>query len=82
MTKYQTTALEYFKDLSPLGKVEIALDLTIQMVGILRLVHKSGRVYNDIKPDNIMINESNEGIRATLIDLGLAEKYGERTGQK
>lgn len=80
MTKYQATALEYFRDLSPLGKVEIALELTVQLVGILRLVHKSGRVYNDIKPDNIMINDSKEGIRITLIDLGLAEKYADRNG--
>lgn len=85
MTKCQLTALEYFnnKELSAIRKVELALELTIQMVGIIRLVHKSGRVYNDVKPDNVMVNDLNNGnIEVTLIDLGLAEKYSDRNNGK
>ena len=46
------------------------------MIGILKHVHKSGRAYNDIKPDNVMLNlDRGDQMTVTLIDLGLAEKF-------
>ena len=40
--------------------------------GALEHLHQVGYVHNDLKPSNIMIDE---GIRATLIDLGFASKF-------
>lgn len=45
---------------------------------ILKIVHTSHRTYNDLKPDNIMINILENGaLKVTLIDYGLADKYVE-----
>lgn len=50
------------------------------MIGIFKHVHRSGRVYNDMKPDNVMLNLDRDGeMTVTLIDLGLAEKYHNTT---
>ena len=63
--------------------------LGLKMLNILELIHKSGLVYNDLKPDNILIgygqslvdcsNKSTENIFAKvdlhLIDFGLASHW-------
>ena len=40
----------------------------------LRAVHEARMTYNDLKPSNIMMEESaSEGIRVYLIDFGLSK---------
>jgi serine/threonine protein kinase len=42
---------------------------------ILREVHSAGYTYNDLKPDNIMLNNSSNGqVNVTLIDFGYAKQ--------
>ena len=42
---------------------------------ILKLVHASKRVHNDLKPENVMIQTLDDGSRqAYLIDYGFATK--------
>ena len=42
-------------------------------------MHTAGRVYNDLKPDNVMIsikeNQGQMSEQVTLIDFGLTSKY-------
>ena len=46
-----------------------------------KVLHTAGRVYNDLKPANIMIShykdEGQAKEQVTLIDFGLATKYRE-----
>lgn len=65
--------------------------LGLQILDILELVHKSGYVYNDLKPDNILIGygektaSDTKGISSchnifknvtiNLIDFGLASRW-------
>ena len=47
------------------------------MLAIFELVHKSNRTFNNLKPENIMINDNNNGNKFTvrLVDFGFADKY-------
>jgi serine/threonine-protein kinase PknG len=51
--------------------VKTLLNICCQMVDSLKTVHSSGRTYNDIKPDNIMVDDND----AILIDFGMTDKY-------
>lgn len=45
---------------------------------ILKIVHTSHRTYNDLKPENIMIDIREDGSeKVTLVDYGLADKFVE-----
>jgi serine/threonine protein kinase len=44
----------------------------MQLLGCLQLVHEGRRTFNDLKPENIMIDDQME---VTLIDFGLCQKY-------
>ena len=50
----------------------------IQLISILQLVHHSQLIYNDLKPENIMINR--ETGKVTLIDFGFATSYFDENG--
>lgn len=51
------------------------------MIGIMKLVHKAGRTYNDIKPQNVMINcnhtelYDSSQLQVTIIDFGMVDKF-------
>ena len=43
-------------------------------------MHSLGYTYNDLKPDNIMLNNSSNGqVHVTLIDFGFAKQIKEFT---
>ena len=53
-------------------------EIGIQLVEIMRQFHKTGWIYNDLKPDNICIgNPRNAGESkiVKLIDFGLCTRY-------
>ena len=53
-----------------IGKMENLPDSLIDILKALHYCHKVAKIYHrNIKPDNIMINHSNEAI---LIDFGLS----------
>jgi serine/threonine protein kinase len=46
------------------------------MVEALEIVHNTGYTYNDLKPQNIMVDKDDNGYdRAILIDFGLCKSY-------
>ena len=52
------------------------LEVVIQTLDILQAIHSVGYTYNDLKPDNIMMNnDKHRKLRLTLTDFGLASKY-------
>lgn len=56
------------------------LDIGIQILKAIELLHLSGKTHNDIKLDNIMLNETNGNIGVVLIDYGLATKFKNEDG--
>lgn len=67
--------------------------LALSLVNSLELIHNSGLVYNDLKPDNILIGLKNqlpksetqknifEDASMHLVDFGLATRWAEsKTG--
>ena len=45
----------------------------------LQTIHSTARTYNDLKPENIMINGSSD--KVVLIDFGLADKFKDSEGR-
>jgi len=50
----------------------VALSITYQVAYALEAAHTHGVYHRDVKPGNIMLEETGEGVRATLIDFGVA----------
>ena len=53
------------------------LSVAYELIDSLKSVHSTGRTYNDIKPENVMITGSN----VTLVDYGLALKFIDNKGK-
>ena len=51
-----------------------ALDVARQVLAGLSEIHAQGIVHRDLSPDNIMIRQTPAGLRAKIIDLGIAKR--------
>ncbi|HTR01676.1 MAG TPA: protein kinase, partial [Thermoanaerobaculia bacterium] len=51
-----------------------ALDVARQVLAGLSEIHAQGIVHRDLSPDNIMVRETPGGLRAKIIDLGIAKR--------
>ena len=69
MPMYNLSLGQVLKGKSP-EQAEIWL-LASYLIESITTVHSTGRTYNDLKPDNIMLSDS----IATLIDFGLCIKF-------
>ena len=68
---------QYLENLTGIDKILVIFEVGCQLFDILKLVHRSKRVYNDLKPENIMVDppvKEGETLKIHLIDFGLAEK--------
>ncbi|MEN8192411.1 MAG: protein kinase [Bacteroidota bacterium] len=69
--------MEYIKGISieqfiEIKKEEVFLQVLDQLVSVLYYIHQSNYVYFDLKPENLLIIESQQEIKVKLIDFGLA----------
>ena len=57
----------------------LTFEIAQQILKCLEIVHHAGFVYNDLKPDNIMItlDDANK-INVTLIDYGFLTKFQDK----
>ena len=70
-----TTYLESYTSIERSQKVFLTI---LELIDILEYVHKSQLVYNDLKPDNIMVDRKTGNV--TLGDFGLASSYMNSNG--
>ncbi|MFA6170310.1 MAG: serine/threonine-protein kinase [Candidatus Margulisiibacteriota bacterium] len=69
-------SLNYYLESNSLT-VNQTVEIAIQMLGALKSINSNGLIHRDLKPGNILItNEINIGLKAFLIDLGLAIEIG------
>ena len=61
------------KGLSPSEAIDVASDV----LSGLAAVHKAGLVHRDVSPANVLVRVVDGGLRATLLDFGLADAAGE-----
>ncbi|MCZ7679768.1 MAG: serine/threonine protein kinase [Sandaracinaceae bacterium] len=54
--------------------VEELLPIARQVLGALAAVHAVGVVHRDLKPDNIFLERTAEGLRAKVLDFGIAKE--------
>ena len=80
MKRCQITLDEYVSELSFMEPTEV-FQISIEMLDTLEILHETGRTYNDLKLNNIMIDKNPDGIRMTLIDYGFAESYRNKAGE-
>ena len=59
-------------DIDPLT----VLNITYQLMDAYDIVHASGRTFNDLKPQNIMVEHDKDGeLYIVLIDFGFSDKF-------
>ena len=76
VTRRYTTSLDNYLNKGNQLEPSQALEIIIQLLDIFKDIHESGFTYNDLKPENIMLNNSSDGsVHATLIDFGYAKEY-------
>jgi len=55
MPKYSVSLEEYLDNASSID-LHSVLSIIRQLIDALEAVHMAGRIYNDLKPENIMVN--------------------------
>ena len=75
MPKYEHSLEKLIEEIEAQKQVDFIFDVARQLINCLRVVHEAGYVYNDLKPDNIMISfDSCNQMKVTLIDYNLTSK--------
>ncbi len=49
------------------------INISIQLVEVINIIHSKGIIHRDLKPDNIMLTENNAIDEVKLLDFGLAK---------
>ena len=62
-------------DVSAHAKCGIVLRIAQKVTEALELVHSAGYTYNDLKGENIMIDDSDGELKIHLIDFGFASPF-------
>jgi serine/threonine protein kinase len=57
------------------------LNIFYQSIELLEIVHKSGYIHCDLKPENLMLGLKGDYKTVYLIDFSLAEKYTDQDGE-
>jgi serine/threonine protein kinase len=75
MPKYKINLEDYFIRKNKIDP-GFLFEVVLQLIDALKIVHISGRTYNDMKPENIMVQKDKSDEKyVVLIDFGFAEKF-------
>lgn len=69
---------QYLAVLHGVNKLEKIIDITITLISIFKYTHCAKRTFNDLKPQNIMVDTQGNldaDPKVYLIDFGFAQKY-------
>ena len=78
MPHYEMNLKQYLEKLEGVRKLEKILEIAIKLISIFKYTHCAKRTFNDLKPENIMVDTGkslNDDPKIFLIDFGFAEKY-------
>ena len=81
MPKFDTDLASFLKNQKGLQRIDSILTINFQLIGIMKIVHKAGRTFNDMKPQNVMISYKNKEVfnsselDVTIIDFGFVDKF-------
>ena len=81
MPKYEMNLKEYMTHLKKAGglyKAVKTIDVINKLISIFKIVHSAQRTFNDLKPENVMVDtQGNLDIepKVHLIDFGFADKF-------
>lgn len=75
MPQYEKSLLDYILAETNIPR-DFYLNLIIQLIDCIKEVHSTGRTYNDVKPENIMMN----GNDVFLVDFGFCDKFIDADG--
>lgn len=80
MPIYEMNLKQYLSKLNGVIKTKKIFEVAYKLIGILKYVHTTRRTFNDLKPENIMINTKGDldaEPEVYLIDFGFADKFTE-----
>lgn len=76
MSKYSENLDQYIERQKSKIDFETVLKITHQLVDAFEIVHATRRTFNDLKPENIMVEHDENGeLYIVLIDFGFSAKY-------
>ena len=85
MPLYEMDLKDYLSHFKGLQKVEKIIDVVGKLVNIFKYVHCSKRTFNDLKPENVMVNtygNIDADPEVFLIDFGFSKKYLKANGKE
>ena len=78
MPHYEMNLNDYLELLQGVNKLEKIIYIATKLISIFKYTHCAKRTFNDLKPQNIMIDTQGSldaDPKVYLIDFGFAQKY-------
>ena len=68
-------SLQSLKERKKTFSLKLVLQIGIQIINLLRMIHNKGLVHRDIKPDNFLLGLNNKSRQIYIIDFGFCKTF-------
>jgi serine/threonine protein kinase len=68
-------SLQSLKERKRKFSLKLVLQIGIQIINLLRMIHNKGLVHRDIKPDNFLLGLNNKNKQIYIIDFGFCKTF-------